>query len=134
MQIYFIHIMINVEKILNNLKKELNLKNDLELSKFLGIKQNTLSTWKSRNFIDVIMILNKIQDYDILKLLNGEENFTKNGIMVNKSINYELPEENFGRKVIKEPKIEYSSNVPAYEDENIKIVINIFIKSKGDKQ
>ena len=134
MQIYFIHIMINVEKILNNLKKELNLKNDLELSKFLGIKQNTLSTWKSRNFIDVIRILNKIQDYDILKLLNGEENFTKNGIMVNKSINYELPEENFGRKVIKEPKIEYSSNVPAYEDENIKIVINIFIKSKGDKQ
>ncbi len=48
-----------VEKTINTLKKSLNVKTDLELSKILDVKPNTISGWKKRNSMDYEKIIHK---------------------------------------------------------------------------
>ncbi|MCF8308432.1 MAG: helix-turn-helix domain containing protein [Bacteroidales bacterium] len=50
---------------LNRLKSELNIKTDTELARFLEIKQNTISGWRSRNTIDIKLIIEKCENYNI---------------------------------------------------------------------
>jgi phage repressor protein C with HTH and peptisase S24 domain len=47
----------NAKNILERLKNQLNISSDTELSEFLGVKQNTISTWKSRNSLDYEKII-----------------------------------------------------------------------------
>jgi phage repressor protein C with HTH and peptisase S24 domain len=58
--------------ILNQIKKYLKFKNDKDFAEFLGIKQNTLSTWKSRNTIDYEKIIEKCDFVDANWLLKGD--------------------------------------------------------------
>ena len=53
--------------ILNEIRKYLNIKTDTEFANFLGIKQNTLSSWKARNSIDYDLIISKC-DYLLSKI------------------------------------------------------------------
>ncbi|MGQ1945400.1 LexA family transcriptional regulator [Ornithobacterium rhinotracheale] len=63
--------------ILNEIKKHLGYKKDGDFADFLGIKQNTLSTWKSRNTIDYDLIISKCENIDANWLLTGEGEMLK---------------------------------------------------------
>lgn len=63
--------------ILNEIKKHLGFKKDSDFANFLGIKQNTLSTWKSRNVIDYDLIISKCEDIDANWLLTGNGSMLK---------------------------------------------------------
>lgn len=63
--------------ILNSIKSFLGFEKDSDFAKFLGIKQNTLSTWKSRNTIDYDLIISKCDKIDANWLLTGEGSMLK---------------------------------------------------------
>ena len=44
-------ILRNLNQIIDGLKKFFDLKNETEVAKFLGVEQNTLSSWKKRDKI-----------------------------------------------------------------------------------
>ena len=50
---------MDITLIINKLKEHLNIKFDKELADFLGIKPNTVATWKKRNTIDIDIIMSK---------------------------------------------------------------------------
>lgn len=58
--------------ILNEIKKYLGFKTDKELAEFLGVKQNTFSTWRHRNTLDKELILSKCDFINANWLLTGE--------------------------------------------------------------
>ena len=64
-------------KIIREIKLYLGFKNDTELADFLGIKQNTLSTWKSRNTMDYDLVISKCDFIDANWLLTGEGEMLK---------------------------------------------------------
>lgn len=59
-------------KIIREIKLYLGFKNDTELADFLGIKQNTLSTWKSRNTMDYDLVISKCEEINANWLLTGQ--------------------------------------------------------------
>jgi hypothetical protein len=63
--------------ILKEIKKHYNFKTDGEFADFLGIKQNTLSNWSSRNSIDYDRIISKCEDIDGNWLLTGQGSMLK---------------------------------------------------------
>lgn len=48
---------LNANLVLKNLKKALKTATDIQLSEFLNIKPNTISTWKKRNSLDYATII-----------------------------------------------------------------------------
>lgn len=63
--------------ILNEIKKYLGFKTDKELADFLGVKQNTFSTWRHRNTLDKELILSKCDFINANWLLTGEGSMLK---------------------------------------------------------
>lgn len=63
--------------ILNELKKHYKFKNDGDFAYFLGIKQNTLSSWKTRNTLDYDLIISKCSDIDANWIFSGKGKMTK---------------------------------------------------------
>lgn len=76
----------NAIKILERLKIQLNIETDTDLADILGVKQNTISTWKARDSIDfekIISICDKKSidlNYVFLGIIQKQpsENVTKN--------------------------------------------------------
>lgn len=77
--------------IINELKNYLNIKTDSEFAKFLGLKQNTISSWKSRNSLDYDLIISKCDQINANWLLTGEGEMLKSKVLNN---NLE-PDDNF---------------------------------------
>ncbi|MGV3696832.1 LexA family transcriptional regulator [Flavobacterium sp.] len=50
---------------LNKLKKTLKINSDKQLSEFLNVKPNTISTWKKRNSLDYSVIISICELYEI---------------------------------------------------------------------
>ena len=63
--------------ILKEIKTHYNFKTDSEFADYLGIKQNTLSNWVSRNSIDYERIIAKCEEINGDWLLTGEGNMLK---------------------------------------------------------
>ena len=63
--------------ILSEIKKYLNISKDKDFASFLGIKQNTLSSWKKRNTIDYERIISKCDFIDANWLLTGKGDMLK---------------------------------------------------------
>lgn len=61
----------NVKFLLNRLKSALNLTTDVELSSFLGISTQGISSWRSRNTIDYDLIFTKCGHLDLNWLIRG---------------------------------------------------------------
>lgn len=55
----------NANLILNRLKKTLKIATDIELSKILNVKPNTISSWKKRNTVDYNTIISICELYEI---------------------------------------------------------------------
>jgi hypothetical protein len=71
-------ILMNMDKslILNDIKNYLGIEKDIDFAAFLGIKRNTLSTWRTRNSIDYELLIAKCD------WLNGDWLLTYRGNMV----------------------------------------------------
>lgn len=52
-------------KIIERLKKLLKIKTDIELSEFLNIRPNTISTWKKRDSVDFTSIISICELYEL---------------------------------------------------------------------
>lgn len=55
----------NAILVLNKLKKTLKINSDKQLSEFLNVKPNTISTWKKRNSLDYGVIISICELYEI---------------------------------------------------------------------
>jgi len=55
----------NAINVIDRLKKALKIKTDIELSEFLNIKPNTISTWKKRDSVDFDSIISICQLYEL---------------------------------------------------------------------
>jgi len=55
----------NAINIIDRLKRALKIKTDIELSEFLNIKPNTISTWKKRNSVDFDSIISICELYEL---------------------------------------------------------------------
>lgn len=55
----------NAINVINKLKKSLKIKTDVELSEFLNIRPNTISTWKKRNSVDYDSIISICELYEL---------------------------------------------------------------------
>lgn len=64
--------------ILKQIKEHYKFKTDGEFADFLGIKQNSLSNWSTRNSIDYDRIISKCEDIDANWLLTGKGEMLKN--------------------------------------------------------
>lgn len=64
--------------ILKQIKEHYKFKTDGEFANFLGIKQNSLSNWSTRNSIDYERIISKCEDIDANWLLTGKGSMLKN--------------------------------------------------------
>ncbi|MCV9926744.1 phage repressor protein CI [Flavobacterium sp. LS1R49] len=70
---------LNANLILKRLKKALHINTDIELSKLLNIKPNTISTWKKRDTLDfnaIISICN-LHEIDLNKILTEKSHNEK---------------------------------------------------------
>ncbi len=65
--------------ILNRLKNSLSIDSDIKLAAYLGVKANTISSWKSRDSLDYQLIIAKCE----------ENNIDLNFIFLNKNQNIE---------------------------------------------
>ena len=71
--------------ILNEIKKNFNIKTDAEFSRFLGINKSTLSMWRERNSFDIELLFSKCEQIDANFLLTGKGNIFR-------EVESELPE------------------------------------------
>jgi|GEM_PF-550536 len=55
----------NANDVINRLKSLLKLKTDIQLSEFLNIKPNTISTWKKRNSLDYETVISICDLYEL---------------------------------------------------------------------
>jgi hypothetical protein len=60
------------QKILERIKKAYNIDTDRALADFLGVKQNTIATWKRRNSYNLELILSKCDSLSADWLIYGE--------------------------------------------------------------
>ena len=58
--------------VISELKTYLGITKDSDLANYLGIMQNTLANWKSRNTLDVELIISKCEFINPTWLLTGE--------------------------------------------------------------
>jgi hypothetical protein len=64
--------MIVKSDVLERIKVAKKLPTDAQLSHFLGVKPNTISTWKARNSIDIDIVFAKCEDLNMDWLLTGK--------------------------------------------------------------
>ncbi|KFF02727.1 LexA family transcriptional regulator [Flavobacterium hydatis] len=77
---------LNANLILKRLKKALCINTDIELSKLLNIKPNTISTWKKRDTLDFSAIISicNVHEIDLNKILSEKSHNEKtNNIILN---------------------------------------------------
>lgn len=67
-------IFLNKNQILDRVKEHYRLKNNSKLASFLGIPPTTLSSWYSRNTLDLDILYEKCVEIDWNWLLIGEKN------------------------------------------------------------
>lgn len=78
---------IEIIKVIERLKSVYELHTDGALAEFFGVKQNTISTWRSRNSINYDLIFAKCDNLNFNWLLTGKgEPFAKNYKLEDKSI------------------------------------------------
>lgn len=68
------------EFIINELKRYKRFNKDKELAEFLGVKPQTLSTWKARNMFDKELMKLKFAEINTHWLETGEGDMFKNGV------------------------------------------------------
>ena len=70
---------LNASLILKKIKKSLKITTDIQLSEFLNIKPNTISTWKKRNSLDYAALISicELYEIDLNEIFFEKENIRK---------------------------------------------------------
>lgn len=63
---------LDIDLIINRLKKSLNINSDTELAEILGVGKSTISNWRKRNTIDYAVIFTLCEHIDLNYLIKGE--------------------------------------------------------------
>lgn len=63
---------MSILKIIERIKEAYNLNNNTKLAYFLGIKPNTIASWKKKNSIDYELIINKCDKINFNWLFSGQ--------------------------------------------------------------
>ena len=69
---------LSTNDILDRVKNAKKLNNDSKLAEYLSVKKNTISSWRSRNAIDLDLIIAKCNNINLHWLLTGEGNMLRN--------------------------------------------------------
>ena len=64
--------MLKTDLIIDRLKKELGIIRDKELSEKLGVSHQVVSAWKTRNTVNIELIIEKYPQIDLNYVLKGE--------------------------------------------------------------
>lgn len=78
--------MRDISLIISRIKSYLNIKTDSDLAHFLGIKQPTISSWRSRNTLDYDLIITKCNKIDANWLITGKGEMLRSDMVVAASI------------------------------------------------
>lgn len=102
---------LSVKEVLKNLKEILNLRTNKELSDVLGVRANTISTWKKRNSLDYsrLVAIGKHHKLDLNKLFSNnvfEPNMVRDIIAVPRELQYQYVSQRQDR--------EFISSLPRY--------------------
>lgn len=102
---------LSVKEVLRNLKEILNLRTNKELSDVLGVRANTISTWKKRNSLDYsrLVAMGKHHKLDLNKLFSNnvfEPDMVRDVIAVPRELQYQY--------VSKRQDREFLDNLPRY--------------------
>jgi CI repressor-like protein len=100
---------------IKELKKSLNVKTDTQLSEILGIKPNTISSWKKRNTMDYAKVIDKCNelgiDLNALFLNNpnkkGVSDSSKNTPVISSDLLYQYTGGNLKENVTKLPFMKF---------------------------
>ena len=89
----------NAINVIDRLKKALKIKTDIELSEFLNIKPNTISTWKKRDSVDFDSIISicELYELDLNEIfLNKKKasNYTADTPLVSREVQFQYVREN----------------------------------------
>jgi phage repressor protein C with HTH and peptisase S24 domain len=106
--------------ILKEIKKYYNFKTDSEFADFLGIKQNTLSNWSTRNSIDYDRVISKCDEIDANWLITGK------GSMLKVGANNYVVKESRDVYVLKTDRILDTQKIPLYNAEATAGVMPVF--------
>lgn len=68
--------MIEIKNILERIKKKLKLKSDKEVAEIMGVPQQNITNWKSRNTIPYLEIISLclLKNINLIYILTGEKN------------------------------------------------------------
>ncbi|MBP3944388.1 helix-turn-helix domain-containing protein [Sphingobacteriaceae bacterium WQ 2009] len=105
--------------IFNEIKNHYNIKNDAELSRFLGIATTTLASWYRRNTFDIHLVYAKCTDIDANWLLTGKGNIIRNSINYNNQNEHITP---FSNEDVTDWKGEYFKEKEKCEQLNGKYI------------
>lgn len=88
----------DISFIINEIRSYLGFKTDTQLADYLGVKRNTISTWRKRNSIDYQLIVTKCDFVDANWLLTGKGDMLKSETQPIISLEKELIVESIGDK------------------------------------
>lgn len=77
-------ILIDKSLILDKIKEYYNFKNDAAFAKYLGVKPQTLHSWRDRNTFDIQLLYAKCEDINANWLLTGKGSITNKAESVGK--------------------------------------------------
>lgn len=105
---------------LNQIKEHLNIKKDVDFAEYLGIKNTTLSAWRTRNAIDERLLYEKCSFLAYGWLMTGE------GSMFKESIEHD--------KFVEEMKVINISTNEKVDDEIMKMKMESLERELKDKE
>ncbi|WP_372937988.1 helix-turn-helix domain-containing protein [Seonamhaeicola sp.] len=110
--------------ILKEIKKHYKFRTDSEFADFLGIKQNTLSNWSTRNSLDYERIISKCEEIDANWLLTGKGSMLKQeeraaNLVCEEKNDYQLPKKSAIEEAILELVFEKLNPILEQTDKKI---------------
>lgn len=118
---------IAINSVIDRLKTYFQVVNDGSLADILGVKQNTLSTWRSRNAINYDLIFAKCENINLNWLIFGVGEMTISNIAISEETS------RVNRYLLKSDISKVEESVPLYNIEAAAGVVAIFDNLKTQK-
>ena len=97
-----------VSLMIDRLQQSLNIETDIELSKYLEVKQQTISAWRTRGSIDLALITAKCSTVDINYIMFGAKTTIQQNAVSDLSNKYHKESNDIKDKRINDLEIQIS--------------------------